>query len=66
MEISKRYLGDGVYASWDGFQIWLTTDRESCTHRIALEAGTYDSLTRYVKDIGNANRAHAGLPSKED
>ena len=31
------YLGDGVYASFDGYQIWLKTERETGWHAVALE-----------------------------
>ena len=47
-----RYLGDGVYASFDGYQIWLSTVREDgITHRIALEPEVYDALHQYMQDI---------------
>jgi hypothetical protein len=46
-----RYLGDGVIASFDGYQIWLSTDRDGITHRIALEPEVYDALHHYMQDI---------------
>lgn len=42
-----EYLGDGVYASFDGWQIWLTTTRENGTHTIAIEPITLDRLLAY-------------------
>lgn len=48
-EAGKTYIGDGVYASFDGYQIWLFTDREDLRHRIALEPGTFFSLLDYAK-----------------
>ncbi len=42
-------IGDGVYVSSDGSQIWLRTERESGWHEIALEPETYAAaLTEYV------------------
>lgn len=50
----RRYLGDGVYADFDGFQIVLTVPPESSNdsraHTIYLEPGTLNELDRYRKD----------------
>ena len=45
---NETYIGDGVYASYDGFQIWLRTEREGGDHEIALEPEVFASLTKYV------------------
>ena len=45
---AETYLGDGVYASFDGFQVWVWTSnglRES--ERIALEPGVLEALNRF-------------------
>lgn len=45
-----RYLGDGVYASFDGYQIWLAAN----DHRnlvIALEPGVMSALVDYAEDV---------------
>jgi len=42
--MEKRYIGDGVTASFDGYQIWLTTQEG---HRIALDDSTYHALVDY-------------------
>jgi len=47
----ERYLGDGVYASFDGYQIWLKVDRDYGKHEIALEPPVYTALLRYVEDL---------------
>jgi len=50
---SESYLGDAVYASFDGYQIWLRTG--DCNHhRIALEPGVYRHLLRFAASIGFA------------
>lgn len=58
-ETNQSYLGDGVYASFDGYQIWLRTDHQiwlSTGHgernEIALEAAVFDALKRYVAELG--------------
>ena len=49
---SNRYIGDGVYASHDGYQIVLeTSDRISVTNRIALDDLVLDDLDRYRKYV---------------
>jgi len=48
MEKEPTYLGDGVYATFDGYQVWVWTSngiRES--ERIALEPEVLDALNRY-------------------
>jgi hypothetical protein len=49
--MEERYIGDGVHASFDGYQIWLKTDRGGAVHSIALEPGTFNSLVEYQRDI---------------
>lgn len=46
-----RYLGDGVYASYDGYQIYLAVgDYE---HKVvALDSSVMLELLRYTIDIG--------------
>ena len=49
---TKVYLGDGVYASFDGYQIWLTTQRSgSRTDSIAMEPEVYAKLVEYVAKL---------------
>lgn len=48
----KQYLGDGVYAAFDGFQIVLTVeDGISEKARIYLDPNVWLSLEAYVKRI---------------
>ncbi len=48
----KQYLGDGVYAAWDGFAIVLTTeDGISAQNTIYLEPQVVEALQRYIKTI---------------
>jgi hypothetical protein len=52
----SRYIGDGVYASFDGYHIWVKTEREGMTHEIALEPEVYAALDKYKADITEALR----------
>ena len=52
--IEPTYLGDGVYASFDGYHIWLKTQQG---HQIALEPSVKDALDRYQAHIVERLRA---------
>lgn len=49
--IEDRYIGDGVYASFDGYHIILDLRAQDNTTRIALEPPVLDELLRFRKDI---------------
>ena len=49
---NEIYLGDGVYASFDGYQIWLCTG-DGNNQRIALEPVVYSNLVRYANSLKN-------------
>jgi hypothetical protein len=52
LTIPPRYLGDGVYASFDGYHIWLeTVDGNGRNHKIALEPAVFDALHCFEQDI---------------
>ena len=53
----KQYLGDGVYASHDGYQIWLSLDGQDPGIRIALEPAVLDALNRYAEWVVDQFRA---------
>jgi hypothetical protein len=58
----ETYLGDGLFASFDGYRIWLRTLREDgIHHRIALEPLVFNALLDYaIKIVSAANAAEAG------
>jgi hypothetical protein len=45
--MKPKYLGDGVYASFDGYQIWLVVEPGS--KAIALEPAVLDALNDYAR-----------------
>lgn len=62
MKIHPRYLGDAVYATFDGYRIWLLTgshDEHVATNRIALEAEVFEALVKYQRDVVVAVQAAA-------
>lgn len=52
MKATETYLGDGVYASFDGYQVWVYTSngiRES--ERIALEPAVMKNLIGFYRHM---------------
>lgn len=50
-----RYLGDGVYASFDGYQIWLAAN-DPGNKVIALEPEVYQALVAYAEKLKEHER----------
>lgn len=44
---NETYLGDGLYASFDGWQFWLRGEGD---HTVALEPGVLHAFQRFVKE----------------
>ena len=60
---AETYLGDGLYASFDGFQIVLRAPREQGDHVIALEASAYRALADFAaRECGWMERRQPLLP----
>jgi hypothetical protein len=55
----KMYLGDGVYADFDGFGITLHTERDGGTHWIYFEPEVLAALFAYVERL-KSRRAPEG------
>jgi hypothetical protein len=48
----KQYLGDAVYADFDGYHVVLTTeDGIRATNRICLDPDVLKALDRYVAEL---------------
>jgi len=48
---TETYLGDGLYASFDGYMIILRAPRAEGDHWIALEPKVYANLVTFVKEL---------------
>lgn len=47
------YLGDGVYAGHDGYQVWLTVDSHLNDELVALDPDVLRALVAYaVRHLG--------------
>ena len=49
----QSYLGDGVYASFDGYHIWLAVNHHE-NQVVALEPQVLNALVEYAKRIFGA------------
>ena len=47
----KDYLGDGLYAHFDGYHIILSTPRENGEHYVALEPSVLAAFDQYKERI---------------
>jgi len=52
MPEKRRYIGDGVYADFDGYSIILTVENGvQIAETIYLEPDVYNALTQYVEHL---------------
>jgi hypothetical protein len=51
LNLEDRYLGDGVYASTDGYHIILDLRAQDTTTRIALEPAVMQALADFKDDF---------------
>ena len=55
--MSEEYLGDGLYASFDGWQVILRTPRIGGDHFVALEPEVMIAFQRYLAALARAHPA---------
>lgn len=46
----ERHLGDGVYVSFDGYQIWIAVNHHM-NKVVALEPGVQNMLIEYINEL---------------
>lgn len=51
------YLGDGLYASFDGYQVRLWCERDSGRHEVYLDPGVLREFERWVAQLRAAGCA---------
>lgn len=49
--MSETYLGDGLYASFDGYQVRLRAPRENGDHEVYLEPAVLNSLINFAINV---------------
>jgi hypothetical protein len=45
----EAYLGDGLYAKFDGWNFWLRAPRETGDHYVAMEPEVLASFLEFVR-----------------
>jgi hypothetical protein len=60
IEGDETYLGDGLYASFDGYQIWLRAPRAGVDHLVAIDASVWEALVEYRMKIAKASAPEIG------
>jgi hypothetical protein len=56
MNLDEAYLGDGVYASHDGFQVWLAVNHHE-NKVVALGPGVFARLCQYFEMLEEKKNA---------
>lgn len=49
--VGVRYLGDGVYASFDGYQVWLHVGNHGNPPVVALEPEVLRALVEFDREV---------------
>lgn len=52
MPTIETYLGDGLYASFDGFTLTLRAPRENGDHWVGLEPLVFEELLKFARKCG--------------
>lgn len=65
-KFDDEYLGDGVYASFDGYSIWLDTRAQETVHRICLEPEVMSQLKRYEQRVIESMMQEAEKDGEDD
>lgn len=55
VKVEPEYLGDGVYASFDGDHIWLAVNHHK-NIVVALEPNVMEALEAYARKVERAKR----------
>ena len=50
-DATETYLGDGMYASFDGYQVTLRAPREDGDHFVGLEPEVLRAFEQYVAGL---------------
>jgi hypothetical protein len=58
MNEQQAYLGDGVYASFDGYQIWLAVNHHE-NLQVAIEPKVMRQLLAYADRVWGATKENS-------
>jgi hypothetical protein len=58
MRTDKVYLGDGLYAAWDGYRVILTAENGiEATDTVYLDENTWAALVNYIGTLKKKARS---------
>ncbi len=63
---NETYLGDGLYASHDGFSFILRAPRDGGDHSVYLEPEVLEDFLRFVAKVVRVNIQIQSLDPKDD
>lgn len=63
---AETYLGDGLYASFDGFAITLRAPRPEGDHYVGLEPAVYLALLDWVRGLPGFPQPPAALAQRRE
>ena len=66
MNSQGTYLGDGLYADFDGWILTLKTERDNAIHWVALEPEVFEALIQYAIKIGWLKKEITAAPELLD
>jgi hypothetical protein len=52
----EEYLGDGLYASFDGYQVRLRAPRDGGDHEVYLDAATLQAFMQFLDGLPTTAR----------
>jgi hypothetical protein len=58
----ERYIGDGLYASFDGYHFILRAPKLGGDHTVMLEPSVLQGFERFVRDIQHPHPAIGETP----
>lgn len=59
--IKPRYIGDGVYLSFDGFNVWVAVN-DATNNVVAMEPSVIDAFVDFVNDLQQAKADYHDQP----
>lgn len=62
----ERYLGDGVYARFDGYSIWLDLRGQDNYTKIALEPEVLSALDEFRREVRYERESKENEPSTNE
>ena len=65
-ERNETYLGDGLYAFFDGFMLTLRAPRMGGDHFVCLEREVFAAMLKFMEQQRPTNPSAAGTAQSED